>query len=85
MSLELSPGFFDPRMAMSDEEDEDNLVPNNVNVEELNSGEENNDGNNNDNNEETNSIVEFINFWFVTQKPCGCNREEGGWSRTNTY
>lgn len=84
MSLDLSPGFFDPRMAMSDEEDEDNLIPNNVNVEELNSGDEN-DNDNNTNNNETNSIVEIINFWFVTQKPCGCNGGGDGWSRTKTY
>ena len=70
-NLELSPGFFDPRIALSD--DDDDILPQNINVEEMN---EENEGN------EENDIVKTVMFWFVVQKPCGCN---GGWSRTKTY
>ncbi|ABT15803.1 hypothetical protein FR483_N518L [Paramecium bursaria Chlorella virus FR483] len=71
MSLELSPGFFDPRMAMSDDDDDD-IIPQNINVEEL------------EENKPTKFVfVEFINLMFVNQKKdCGCG---SGWSRTAKY
>jgi hypothetical protein len=65
-------------MAMSDDEDgDDNIIPANVNVEEINEEQENNNTNNGG------GIIEFINFLFVVQKPCGCKKD--GWSRTSTY
>ena len=76
MSLEVSPGFFDPRMAMSD--DEDTLIPNTMNVEDL----DDNNTTNNTNNNKNNTMSNFIEFWFVIQNPCKCNT---GWSRTKTY
>jgi len=71
MSLELSPGFFDPRMAMSDDDD-DALIPQSIDVENL------------EENKPTKIVfVEFINLMFVNQKKdCGCG---SGWSRTKTY
>ncbi|AGE52907.1 hypothetical protein PBCVCZ2_582L [Paramecium bursaria Chlorella virus CZ-2] len=71
MSLELSPGFFDARMAMSD--DDDDIIPRNIDVEEL------------EEKKPTKIVfVEFINLMFVNQKKdCGCG--SGGWSRTKTY
>lgn len=71
MSLELSPGFFDARMAMSD--DDDDIIPQNINVEEL------------EEKKPTKFVfVEFVNLMFVNQKKdCGCG--SGGWSRTKTY
>ena len=71
-SLELSPGFFNPRMAMSD--DDDDIIPQNINVENL------------EENKPTTKIlfVEFVNLMFVNkEKGCGCG--SGGWSRTKTY
>ncbi|ABT14065.1 hypothetical protein MT325_M511L [Paramecium bursaria chlorella virus MT325] len=72
MSLELSPGFFDARMAMSDDDD-DALIPQSIDVENL------------EEKKPTKIVfVEFINLMFVNQKKdCGCG--SGGWSRTKTY
>ena len=72
MSLELSPGFFDPKLAMSDEEDEQ-LVPQNVNVEEMN-----------DDNKE-NVVISFLKFMIVNVRPgaeCAC---KSGWSIISSY
>ena len=70
-SLELSPGFFDARMAMSD--DDDDIIPQNINVENL------------EENKPTKFVfVEFINLMFVN-KEMGCGCGSGGWSRTKTY
>jgi len=72
MSLELSPGFFDPKLAMSDDDDEQ-LVPQNVNVEEMN-----------DDNKE-NVVISFLKFMIVNVRPdteCAC---KSGWARTSTY
>lgn len=82
-SLELSPGFFDPRIAMSDEEDEP-IVPLFVDIE--NSKKNNvvfNDENTNENvNDEKNFVEDIVVFMFTAQKKdCGCS----GWKRTKTY
>jgi hypothetical protein len=72
MSLELSPGFFDPKLAMSDDDDEQ-LVPQNVNVEEMN-----------DDNKE-NVVISFLKFMIVNVRPgaeCAC---KSGWSRISSY
>ncbi|AGE50900.1 hypothetical protein PBCVCVB1_585L [Paramecium bursaria Chlorella virus CVB-1] len=72
MSLELSPGFFDARMAMSDDDD-DALIPQSIDVEKL------------EEKKPTKIVfVEFINLMFVnqTKKDCGCG---SGWSRTAKY
>jgi len=73
MSLELSPGFFDPRIALSD--DEDDIIPKNINVENVNA--------NNDTVRE-NVVVSFVKFIIlnVQKKDCGCN---DGWKRTYAY
>ena len=72
MSLELSPGFFDARMAMSD--DDDDIIPQNIDVENL------------EENKPTKIVfVEFINLMFVNQKKKDCGCGSGGWSRTKTY
>ena len=73
MSLELSPGFFDARMAMSDDDD-DALIPQSIDVENL------------EENKPTKIVfVEFINLMFVNQKKKDCSCGSGGWSRTKTY
>ena len=82
-SLELSPGFFDPRIAMSDEEDEP-IVPMFVDIE--NSKKNNvvfNDETVNENlNDEKNFVEDVVVFMFTAQKKdCGCS----GWKRTATY
>ena len=92
-SLELSPGFFDPQLAMSDEEDP--IVPLVVDIEKSKKGDvifndennenENNENENNENNENDNknNVMEDIVFYmFTIQKGCGCS---GGWKRTATY
>ncbi|AGE56345.1 hypothetical protein PBCVNEJV1_562L [Paramecium bursaria Chlorella virus NE-JV-1] len=91
--LSLSPGFFDPRLAMSDDDDEENVIPQMINVENENVENENdenendeneNDENENDENEnDENDIFEFVNFWFVVKETCACDGRE--WSRTSTY
>jgi hypothetical protein len=82
MSIDLSPGFFNPRMAMSDDDDDDNIVPANVNVEEINDV-ENNDNNENDENGDG-DIISFVSFLFVVSE-APCSACSGGWSRTSTY
>lgn len=82
-SLELSPGFFDPRIAMSDEEEEP-IVPLFVDIE--NSKKDNvvfSDENTNENvNDEKNFVEDIVVFMFTAQKKdCGCS----GWKRTKTY
>ena len=89
-SLELSPGFFDPQLAMSD--DEDPIVPMVVDIEKSKKGnvifnDENNDENNINNennniNDENNFMEDIVFFMFTVQKGCGCS---GGWKRTATY
>ena len=84
-SLELSPGFFDPRLAMSD--DEDPIIPLVVDIEKSKKGDvifndENNDENNSNENDENNVVEDIVFFMFTVQKGCGCS---GGWKRTATY
>jgi hypothetical protein len=97
-SLELSPGFFDPQLAMSDEEDP--IVPLVVDIEKSKKGDvifndENNDENNsnendenneindsNENNNKNNVVEDIVFFMFPVQKGCGCS---GGWKRTARY
>ena len=89
-SLELSPGFFDPQLAMSD--DEDPIIPLIVDIEKSKKGnvifnDENNDENNinninNENNDENNFMEDIVFFMFTVQKGCGCS---GGWKRTARY
>ena len=58
MSLELSPGFFDPNIALSDEEEED-IVPKNIHIEPR---------------QKENVIVSFVRFMVLNVKPdCKCN------------
>jgi hypothetical protein len=82
-SLELSPGFFDPQLAMSDEE-EDTIVPLFVDIEKSKKGVAVfNDDNINENENKENTFVEdVVVFMFTAQKGCGCS---GGWERTATY
>jgi len=71
MSLELSPGFFDPRVALSD--DEEDIIPKNVNVEEINKTAP-----------KENIVVSFVKMIVFNAEPkqdCGCD----GWKRTYTY
>ena len=82
-SLELSPGFFDPRIAVSDDEEEP-IVPLFVDIE--NSRKNKvifNDENTNENvNDEKNFVEDVVVFMFTAQKKdCGCS----GWKRTATY
>ncbi|AGE56686.1 hypothetical protein ATCVNEJV2_604L [Acanthocystis turfacea Chlorella virus NE-JV-2] len=81
-TLELSPGFFDPRIAMSDEEEEP-IVPMFVDIE--NSKKNDivfNDENTNNVNDEKNFVEDVVVFMFTVQKSdCGCT----GWKRTSTY
>jgi hypothetical protein len=81
-SLELSPGFFDPRIAMSDEEDEP-IVPMFVDIE--NSRKNKvvfNEKENENVNDEKNFVEDVVVFMFTAQKKdCGCS----GWTRTATY
>ena len=82
-SLELSPGFFDPRIAVSDDEEEP-IVPLFVDIE--NSRKNKvifNDENTNENvNDEKNFVEDVVVFMFTAQKKdCGCS----GWKRTSTY
>jgi hypothetical protein len=74
MSLELSPGFFDPRVALSD--DEDDIIPKNINIEKINA--------NDVTPPRENVFVSFVKFVImnVQKKDCGCN---DGWKRTHTY
>jgi len=99
-SLELSPGFFDPRLAMSD--DEDPIIPLVVDIEKSKKGDvifndENNDENNYENNEnnendEINDSNENDNknnivediVFFMFTVQKGCGCS-GGWKRTATY
>jgi len=68
-TIDLSPGFFDPRMAMSDDED---IIPQSINVEDIE-----------ETKPSKIVFVEFINLMFVNQKKdCGCT---GGWTRTAKY
>ena len=80
-SLELSPGFFDPRFAVSDEEDEP-IVPLLVDVE--NSDKDNVIYNGDtDENDQNNFVEDIVVFMFTAQKRgCGCSE---GWKRTTTY
>ena len=73
MSLELSPGFFDPRVALSDDEEED-IIPKNINIEEMNEPVS----------QKENVVISFVKFviFNVQTKDCGCN---DGWKRTHTY
>jgi hypothetical protein len=82
MSIDLSPGFFNPRMAMSDDDDDIDIVPANINVEEINDV-ENNDTNENDENDDG-DIISFVSFLFVVSE-APCSACSGGWSRTSTY
>ncbi|AGE49540.1 hypothetical protein ATCVCan0610SP_583L [Acanthocystis turfacea Chlorella virus Can0610SP] len=81
-TLELSPGFFDPRIAMSDEEEEP-IVPMFVDIE--NSKKNDivfNDENTDNVNDEKNFVEDVVVFMFTVQKSdCGCT----GWKRTSTY
>jgi len=81
-TLELSPGFFDPRIAMSDE-DEEPIVPMFVDIE--NSKKNDivfNDENTNNVNDEKIFVEDVVVFMFTVQKSdCGCT----GWKRTSTY
>ena len=72
MSLELSPGFFDPRIALSD--DEEDIIPKNINIEKENDATA----------PRENVVVSFVKFVIlnVQKKDCGCN---DGWKRTYTY
>ena len=74
MSLELSPGFFDPRIALSD--DEDDIIPKNINVENINA--------NDVTPPRENVVVSFVKFIIlnVQKKDCGCG---DGWKRTYAY
>ena len=69
-TIDLSPGFFDPRMAMSD--DEDDIIPESINVEDI------------EETKPTKIVfVEFVNFMFLNQKKdCGCG---SGWTRIAKY
>lgn len=84
-TLELSPGFFDPRVAMSDEEDEP-IIPMFVDIENSRKNnvvfsDENADVNT-DINDEKNFVEDVVVFMFTVQKSdCGCT----GWKRTSTY
>lgn len=84
-TLELSPGFFDPRVAMSDEEDEP-IIPMFVDIENSRKNnvvfsDENADVNT-DVNDEKNFVEDVFMFMFTVQKSnCGCT----GWKRTSTY
>lgn len=95
-SIELSPGFFDPRIALSDDEEE--IVPLFVNIEKSKKGNviledikskeegkyENIDKDENKKDDE-NIVVKFMYLaWNVKmiEESCGCS---GGWSRTFTY
>ncbi|AGE50218.1 hypothetical protein ATCVCanal1_517L [Acanthocystis turfacea Chlorella virus Canal-1] len=86
-SLELSPGFFDPRIAVSDEEEEP-IVPMFVDIENSRKNkvvfnDENANENANENvNDEKNFVDDVVVFMFTAQKKdCGCS----GWKRTATY
>ncbi|AGE53587.1 hypothetical protein ATCVGM07011_580L [Acanthocystis turfacea Chlorella virus GM0701.1] len=87
-TLELSPGFFDPRIAMSDEEEEP-IVPMFVDIENSRKNkvvfsDENADVNDEDANvnDERNFVEDVVVFMFTVQKSdCGCT----GWKRTSTY
>jgi hypothetical protein len=71
MSLELSPGFFDPRVALSD--DEEDIIPKNINIEEMNEPVS----------QKENVVISFVKFiiFNVRKEDCGCD----GWKRTHTY
>ena len=84
-TLELSPGFFDPRVAMSDEEEEP-IIPMFVDIENSRKNkvvfsDENTNGSTDVNNEK-NFVEDVVVFMFTVQKSdCGCT----GWKRTSTY
>ncbi|AAC96902.1 hypothetical protein PBCV1_A535L [Paramecium bursaria Chlorella virus 1] len=71
MSLELSPGFFDPRIALSD--DEEDIIPKNINIEKMNKTTP----------PKENVVISFVKFVIlnVRKEDCGCD----GWKRTYTY
>ncbi|AGE57716.1 hypothetical protein ATCVNTS1_611L [Acanthocystis turfacea Chlorella virus NTS-1] len=80
-TLELSPGFFDPRIAMSDEEEEP-VVPMFVDIENSRKNKVVFNDENTDVNDEKNFVEEVVVFMFTAQKSdCGCS----GWKRTSTY
>lgn len=98
-SIELSPGFFDPRIALSDDEEE--IVPLFVNIEKSNKGniiledikskeegyryENNNQDENKKDDDDKNIIVKFMYLaWNVKMIEESCGCS-GGWSRTFTY
>ena len=93
-SLELSPGFFDPQLAVSD--DEDPIIPLIVDIEKSKKGvaifnDENTIENKTIENKTIiedknmiakNEIDDVLIFMFTVQKGCGCT---GGWKRTARY
>ena len=78
--IELSPGFFD----LNNEDDNENIIPDKINVEnDENNNNNNNENNNNENNnDENNVVIDFFTMLIIAQKPCDC---QTGWSRTSTY
>jgi hypothetical protein len=80
-TLELSPGFFDPRIAMSDEEEEP-IVPLFVDIENSKKNDIVFNDENTNVNDEKNFVEDVVVFMFTVQKSdCGCT----GWKRTSTY
>lgn len=80
-TLELSPGFFDPRIAMSDEEEEP-IVPMFVDIENSKKNDIVFNDENTNVNDEKNFVEDVVVFMFTVQKSdCGCT----GWKRTSTY
>lgn len=82
-SLELSPGFFDPRVAVSDDEEEP-IVPMFVDIENSRKNKVvfNETIENENVNDEKNFVEDVVVFMFTAQKKdCGCS----GWKRTATY
>ena len=80
-TLELSPGFFDPRIAMSDEEEEP-IVPMFVDIENSKKNDIVFNDENTNINDEKNFVEDVVVFMFTVQKSdCGCT----GWKRTSTY
>ncbi|AGE51618.1 hypothetical protein PBCVCvsA1_597L [Paramecium bursaria Chlorella virus CvsA1] len=72
MSLELSPGFFDPRIALSDDDEED-IIPKNINIEKMDKTAP----------PKENVVISFVKFIILNarKEDCGCD----GWKRTYTY
>lgn len=80
-TLELSPGFFDPRIAVSDEEEEP-IVPMFVDIENSKKNDIVFNDENTNVNDEKKFVEDVVVFMFTVQKSdCGCT----GWKRTSTY